>query len=116
MIRGFNGKKPKIAETAFISEAAYIVGDVEIGEYSNIFPGVVIRADMGKITIGRYTNVEDNCIIHSGSPTSDDGDVTIGDGVLIGHGAAVNCRTIGNNVITLMVMISSIKIFNVMPY
>jgi carbonic anhydrase/acetyltransferase-like protein (isoleucine patch superfamily) len=27
MIRSFNGRSPKIAESAFISEAAYVVGD-----------------------------------------------------------------------------------------
>ena len=32
MTRSFNGKTPKIAESAFVSEVAYVVGDVEIGE------------------------------------------------------------------------------------
>ncbi|MBE0481033.1 MAG: gamma carbonic anhydrase family protein, partial [Dehalococcoidia bacterium] len=45
MIRSFDGKTPRIAETAFVSEAAYLVGDIEIGEHSNIWPGAVIRAD-----------------------------------------------------------------------
>ncbi|MCJ7522162.1 MAG: gamma carbonic anhydrase family protein, partial [Dehalococcoidia bacterium] len=31
VIRSFNGKTPRVAESAFISEAAYIIGDVEIG-------------------------------------------------------------------------------------
>ena len=99
MIRSFNGKTPKIAESAFISEAAYIVGDVEIGENSSVLPGVVIRGDSGKIKIGANTAVEDNCVIHSGSPSSIVGNVTIGDNVIIGHGAVINCRRIGNNVL-----------------
>jgi carbonic anhydrase/acetyltransferase-like protein (isoleucine patch superfamily) len=99
MIRSFNGKTPRIAESAFVSEAAYIVGDVEIGENSNIFPGTVIRGDFGSIKIGCDTSVEDNCVIHSGTPTSPDGDLIISDRVLIGHGAVVNCRKIGNNVL-----------------
>jgi carbonic anhydrase/acetyltransferase-like protein (isoleucine patch superfamily) len=73
MIREFNGKSPKIASSAFVSEAAYIVGDVEIGENSNIWPGAVIRADFGKITIGKNTSIEDNCVVHGGT------DVIIGD-------------------------------------
>ncbi len=36
MIRSFNGKTPRIADSAFISEAAYIVGDIEIGENSSV--------------------------------------------------------------------------------
>ncbi len=31
MIRSFRGKIPKIADSVFVSEAAYVVGDVEIG-------------------------------------------------------------------------------------
>ena len=98
MIRSFNGKTPKIDEAAFVSEAAYVVGDVEIGENSNVWPGAVIRGDFGKIGIGKNSAVEDNCVIHSGSPSGVE-DVVIGDNVVIGHGAVLNCRKIGNNVL-----------------
>jgi len=99
MIRSFDGKTPKIAESAFVSEAAYVIGDVEIGENSCVFPGAVIRGDLGKIKIGKNTVVEDNCVIHSGSPTLPPvADVEIGDNVVIGHGAISNGRKIGNNV------------------
>ena len=39
MIRTLGDKTPKVAETAWISEFAYVVGDVEIGEYSSIAGG-----------------------------------------------------------------------------
>jgi carbonic anhydrase/acetyltransferase-like protein (isoleucine patch superfamily) len=32
MIRNFSGKTPLVADSAFVSEVAYVVGDVEIGE------------------------------------------------------------------------------------
>jgi len=98
MVKSFNGKTPRIAGSAFISKTAYIIGDVEISENCVVMPGAVIRADLGKITIGDNTVVEDNCVIHSGSL---DGivDVVIGDNVIIGHGAVSNCRKIGNNVL-----------------
>ena len=100
MIRSFNGKTPKIAASAFVSEAAYVIGDVEIGENSNVWPGAVIRGDMGKITIGKNVAIEDNCVIHSGSPKIPwIADVTIGDNVVFGHGAISNGRKIGNNVL-----------------
>ncbi len=99
MIRSFNGKTPKIAKSAFVSEAAYIVGDVEIDENSSVWPGAVIRGDFGSIRIGKNTAVEDACVIHSGSPSAPIGDVTIGDNVHIGHGAVINCRRIGSNVL-----------------
>jgi len=100
MIRSFNGKTPRIHESAFISETAYVIGDVEIGENSSVWPGAVIRADLGKITIGKNTVIEDNCIIHSGSPTFPPViDVTIGENVIIGHGAVSNAYKIGDNVL-----------------
>lgn len=99
MIRSFNGKTPKIAESAFVSEAAYIVGDVEIGENASVWPGAVIRGDFGHIKIGQNTIIEDTCVIHSGSPSGPMADVTIGDNVQIGHGAVSNGRRIGNNVL-----------------
>lgn len=99
MIRSVNGKTPRIAPSAFVSEAAYVVGDVEIGENASIWPGAVIRADFGSIRIGAETAVEDNCVIHSGSPSSACGDVVIGNRVIIGHGAVLNGRRIGDNVL-----------------
>jgi carbonic anhydrase/acetyltransferase-like protein (isoleucine patch superfamily) len=93
MIRSFNGKSPKIAESAFVSEWAYVVGDVEIGAYSGVWPGAVIRGDFGTIRIGRDTHIEDNSVLHAGT------DMDIGDNVIIGHGAVVHCRRIGNGVL-----------------
>ena len=91
MIRSFNGKTPRIAETAFVSEAAYVIGDVEIGENSGIWPGAVVRGDFASIKIGRNTQIEDNSVVHSGVP------MEIGDNVLIGHGVVVHGKKIGNN-------------------
>jgi len=101
MIRSLGDKKPKIAESAFVSEAAYVIGEVEIGENSSVWPGAVIRADFGSIRIGQNTAIEDNCVIHSGTPSKDSyrEEVVIGDNVHIGHGAVVNCRRIGNSVL-----------------
>ena len=99
MIRSFHGKTPKIADSAFISEAAYVIGDVEIGENSSVWPGAVIRGDIGGIKIGRNSVVEDNCVIHSGSPNlPPTAEATIGNNVIIGHGAVSNGHRIGNNV------------------
>jgi carbonic anhydrase/acetyltransferase-like protein (isoleucine patch superfamily) len=90
MIRTVYGKTPKIHETAFISEAAYIAGDVEIGENSSVWPGTVIRGDHAPIVIGRNTQIEDNCTVHTGTP------MTIGDNVHIGHNVVVHCSRIGD--------------------
>ena len=104
MIRSLGDKKPKIAESAFVSEAAYVIGEVEIGENSSVWPGAVIRADFGSIKIGKNTAIEDNCVVHSGTPNEPGyrEKMTIGDNVHIGHGAVLNCRQIGSNVLVGM--------------
>ena len=93
MIRSFNGKTPKIHPTAFISEACYIVGNVEIGENTSVWPGAVIRGDFGRITIGRNTSIQDTCVIHA------DDYLDIGDNVLMTHGAVIHGHRVGNNVL-----------------
>ena len=93
MIKGLDGKTPKIHKDAFVSEFAYLVGDIEIGAYSSIWPGVVIRADSGKITIGKNTCVQDNSVIHG------DADVEICDSVVIGHRVMCHAAVVKNNVL-----------------
>jgi carbonic anhydrase/acetyltransferase-like protein (isoleucine patch superfamily) len=93
VIRSFNGKTPRIHPTAFISEACYIVGDVEIGENSSVWPGAVIRADFGKITIGNNSVIQDTCVVHT------DDYLDIGDNVLVTHGAVIHGHKVGNNVL-----------------
>ncbi|MBI4303969.1 MAG: gamma carbonic anhydrase family protein [Chloroflexi bacterium] len=90
MIRSFGGKTPRIADSAFVSEAAYIIGDVEIGENSSIWPGAVIRADFASIRIGSGTLIEDNAVLHAGVP------MEIGDNVIMGHGVVMHGTKIGN--------------------
>jgi carbonic anhydrase/acetyltransferase-like protein (isoleucine patch superfamily) len=105
----FHGKHPKIAATAFVAPTAVLIGDVEVGEESSIWFGVVIRGDNGPIRIGARTSIQDNSVVHvsPGSTTIVGDDCTIGhsvtmedcvieDGALIGSNAVVlNGATIG---------------------
>jgi carbonic anhydrase/acetyltransferase-like protein (isoleucine patch superfamily) len=97
MIKNFGKKKPKVDPSAFVSENAYIVGDVSIGRNSSIWPGAVLRADRFRIRIGCNSSIQDNCVIHAGVA-----DVTIGDNVTVGHGSVIHCVKIGNNVLVGM--------------
>ena len=90
MIRNFGDKTPHIAASAFVSETAYVIGDVAIGEDSGVFPGAVIRGDFAAITIGHNTMIEDNTVIHTGEP------LEIGNWNTIGHNAVMHGRKIGN--------------------
>ena len=79
MIRSFGGKTPVIHESAFVSEAAYLIGDVHIGEGSSVWPMAVLRADSAPIKIGVHSNVQDGSVLHA------DEEQIIGDYVTIGH-------------------------------
>ena len=91
MIRSYQGKTPKIHPTAWVSEAAYVIGDVEIGEYSSVWPGSVIRADTIKITLGKYVDIQDNCVLHA------DDDAYYGDYVTLGHGVTCHAKHISDH-------------------
>ena len=86
MIRQFDGQIPNISKNCFIASSADVIGNVFIGEYSNIWFGTVIRGDMNSLSIGNYTNVQDNSTVHN----DDDYPVIIGDYVTIGHNAIIH--------------------------
>ena len=91
MLRSFRDVLPRVHPTAFIDESAQVIGDVEIGEESSVWMGVVVRGDVNRIRIGRRTNVQDGTIVHVMIRTHP---TTIGDNVTIGHGAIVHGCTI----------------------
>ena len=91
MIKNYDGKTPRLPVSAWVSETALVMGDVELGEYCGVWPGAVIRGDFTSICIDAETIIEDNVVVHSGTPLS------IGRNVVIGHGAVIHCRSIGDN-------------------
>jgi carbonic anhydrase/acetyltransferase-like protein (isoleucine patch superfamily) len=90
MILSLNGKHPRIDAGAFIAPTAVIIGDVTIAEGASIWYGTVLRGDMEPIHVGRRTNIQDNCTVHTdyGCP------VRIGDGVSVGHNAVIHGCTV----------------------
>lgn len=120
-IRPFERLAPRIHPTAFIDETAVIVGDVEIGEDSSIWPLCVIRGDIQRIRIGARTSIQDGTIVHvthdsrfcpGGQPTLIGNDVTVGhkvilhactveDFCLIGMGAIVMDKAVVRSRVTV---------------
>ncbi len=102
MIYPFEGKTPRIHKSAFTAKNSTIIGNVEIGAYSSVWPGAVLRGDLSSITIGRYTSIQDNCVIHVEGELSDPSagsPAVIGDYCTIGHGALLHGCHIGNRVL-----------------
>ncbi|RKD95207.1 gamma carbonic anhydrase family protein [Halopiger aswanensis] len=77
----FEGAEPSIDDAARVSREAVLVGDVEVAAEASVWPGVVLRGDIGPVRIGRQTHVGDNATIHASR---------LADRVMIGHGAVLN--------------------------
>ncbi len=91
IILPFNGVSPRIHPSCFIAPGAVVIGDVEIGEDSNIWFGCVLRGDVQSIRVGARSNIQDGTIVHV---TRQTGPTTIGSGVTIGHSAVIHACSI----------------------
>lgn len=92
MIHRFEGKVPRIHESAFVAWNAEVLGDVELAEGSSVWFGAVIRADINEVRIGRNTNVQDCSVIHIDHERS----CVLGEGVTVGHGAILHGCVVGD--------------------
>jgi len=91
----FEGRKPRVDESVFLAPGSWVIGDVTIGEGSNIWMGAIIRGDDDTVVIGARTTVLENCVIEA--PTGFP--VEIGDDSIISHGAVVHGAKIGDKVL-----------------
>jgi len=90
----FEGKRPQIAESAFVHPEAILVGGVNIGEGCYIGPGAVLRADWGNINLGDDSNIQENCTIHA----APDSVAEMGPESHICHGAIIHGSKLGKHV------------------
>ena len=100
MLLKFKKWFPKVKKSAWIAPSADVVGNVKIGKDSSIWFGVVIRADVHKIRIGKRTSIQDLSMIHvthyKKDDMSDGNPTIIGDDVTIGHKVMLHGCTIQN--------------------
>jgi carbonic anhydrase/acetyltransferase-like protein (isoleucine patch superfamily) len=101
MLIRYNNIIPNIDNSTFIAGNVIIAGDVTIAQNCGIWFGTVIRGDVAKITIGQFTNIQDNCTIHVTranhiqNKTGDGGGPTkIGEYVTVGHNTIIHACTI----------------------
>jgi gamma-carbonic anhydrase len=90
-IYSFGGITPEIADSAFIAPGAQIIGDVRIGAEASVWYNCVVRGDVGTITIGARTNIQDGSVIHVAGGKHN---TNIGADCLIGHLAMIHGCTI----------------------
>ncbi len=98
-------------EHYWIAQTAVVIGKVRLESDAAVWWGAVLRGDNELITVGRGSNVQDNCVLHTdpGFPLIIGPEVTvghlamlhgctIGEGSLIGIGAVIlNGARIGRN-------------------
>ncbi|WEJ71165.1 gamma carbonic anhydrase family protein [Pseudomonas sp. PSE14] len=104
-IRTYQGKTPALGERVFVDASAVVIGDVEIGADSSVWPLVTIRGDMHRIRIGARTSVQDGSVLHitHAGPFNPDGfPLTIGDEVTVGHKVLLHGCTIGSRILVGM--------------
>ncbi len=90
--------RPKIGKHVFIHPSATVVGQVTLGDYASIWPGTVLRADINKIVIGRYSNIQDLSVIH----LEQNRGVFVGDYCVVGHRVILHACTVGDGVLVGM--------------
>ncbi|MHA1986551.1 MAG: gamma carbonic anhydrase family protein [Promethearchaeota archaeon] len=88
-------KTPKIDPSSWISESAWIIGDVTIGPENVVYQGTIIRGDFASVKIGARNVFQDACIIN----TAEGFKTIIGDNNLIGFSAIVHGATVKNNTV-----------------
>lgn len=83
---------PRMADSAWVADSAQVMGNVELGEDTSVWFGVIIRGDTECIRIGRGTNIQDASVLHAdiGKP------LTVGDDVTVGHKVMLHGCTIGD--------------------
>ncbi|MEM8870870.1 MAG: gamma carbonic anhydrase family protein [Pseudomonadota bacterium] len=103
-LHDLDGVSPHLPEDGdcWIAPGAQLIGDVHLESGASVWFNAVLRGDTERITVGRGSNVQDGCILHTdaGFPLLIGTNCTIGhkailhgctieDGALIGMGAIV---------------------------
>lgn len=104
-LRPYKGTMPNIGEACYIDETSVIVGDVNVGDSSSIWPLVAARGDVNYITIGSRTNVQDGTVLHvtrKSSANPDGYPLVIGDDVTVGHKCMLHGCSLGNRILVGM--------------
>ena len=77
----FQGERAEISDSASVSRESTLVGDVTVGPDVTVWPGAVLRGDVGPVELGAGSAIGDNAVLHAS---------TVGESGMVGHGAVLN--------------------------
>ena len=89
-IEQFRGQMPQISNPAFIAASADIIGQVSVAEDASVWYNATVRGDVAPITIGKGSNVQDNCCVHVDYELG----CHLGEYVTVGHSVTLHACTI----------------------
>jgi len=88
------GRRPTVADSAYVAATAVLCGDVRVGEDARILFGAVLSAEGGPVEVGARCIVMENAVLRGreGNP------LVLGDSVLVGPHAHLNGAVIEDEV------------------
>ncbi|CCP04625.1 Carnitine operon protein caiE [Erwinia amylovora Ea644] len=101
-IRAYKGVRPQLGNRVMIDPTSVVIGNVALADDVGIWPLVVIRGDVNRVTIGKRTNIQDSSVLHLTHKSAENPEghpLVIGDDVTVGHQAMLHGCTIGNRVL-----------------
>jgi carbonic anhydrase/acetyltransferase-like protein (isoleucine patch superfamily) len=86
-----DGIQPTLGQGAWVADSATVIGNVVLEEGANVWFGAILRGDNEVMRIGKNSNVQDGCVLHSDAGVP----LTLGEGVSVGHQVMLHGCTIG---------------------
>lgn len=85
-----------MGKDVFLAPGALVLGDVEIGDGTNLWFYTVVRGDVHRITLGKDTNIQDMCMLHV---TGGRFPLNVGNNVVVGHRVVLHGCTVHDSVL-----------------
>ncbi|MHA1781845.1 MAG: gamma carbonic anhydrase family protein [Promethearchaeota archaeon] len=82
----YKGKKPVLSERCYVSPNATLIGNIKVNDNAIIWPGCIIRAENSQINIGEYSTIFDGVILFT---KSNKNSINIGRYCIIESGVAI---------------------------
>ncbi|MFZ5708513.1 MAG: gamma carbonic anhydrase family protein [Pseudomonadota bacterium] len=95
MIWSLDGIVPVLGAGVWIAPDANLIGRIVLGDEASVWFGATLRGDNEEIRIGRGSNVQEGCVLHTdmGFPLTVGADCTIGHRAML-HGCTIGAGTL----------------------
>lgn len=95
MIWSLDGIVPVLGAGVWVAPDANLIGRIVLGDEASVWFGATLRGDNEEIRIGRGSNVQEGCVLHTdmGFPLTVGADCTIGHRAML-HGCTIGAGTL----------------------